>query len=668
MSQGAIRSEFTHNVARSVIDAEEFREHAQSASTAQLLLVAVHVTADPTLLDRYENRVGRPAALPLGGVVPAPVPAEAGVREELLQLLEETLTSHEQPEYLAVPSREDFSRMSTVAVGKPIKQTQIDMNLEQAGFVPDARSIEPTKNPPKTLNLAIIGAGMTGIDAAVKATDRGFEWEIFAMDSGIGGLWWSQTYPGVAVDTPCVYYSLSWEVTPDWSRHYPLGAEYSAYLQNIAKKYELEKHINFNSEITRMEWLEADQVWELTVFSTVDHTSRKVRAAAVLTAAGHLNRPNYPQVIGREDFAGESIHTAEWRDVSLEGKRVGVVGVGAAGVQVISAIAPKVGDLTVFQRQPVWLSQNTMGDGAVSDSERWLRRHLPYYLHWARLSLFAGVNSISHLMNEVDLTWMSEHDTSISEINEMVRQACLRYIDEAFGEDSELAKKVTPDFPYGGKRPVRDPGDDRPGGYYWALKQPHVQLETSGLARVVPEGILTADGVVHELDVIIWATGMTLDFLAPVEIVGLDGVTLREAWEDYLHPRAYLGGMVPGFPNLFVNDGPHTGVANGGAGHNFMAETVNHFIFEALQLAVENQATSIEVTQQAYDAHTAELEEKMSHLIWMHDDKANTYYRNPAGYVILPSPFLPEDYWTRSRKPDPSAFVLREASDAEAAA
>jgi 4-hydroxyacetophenone monooxygenase len=668
MSTADLRSQFTHNVKKSVVSADDLRTHAAAADTRQLLLVAVHVTADPTLLDRFEGRIGRPMGLGYFGLRSEAVEDPPGVRDELLQLLADALSREDQPEYLRVPDPELFARMTNIATGMNIKTSQIAMNLEQAGFVPDARDIPPTKTPPPTLKLAIIGAGMTGIDAAVKASDRGFEWEIFEMESGLGGLWWSQTYPGVAVDTPSVYYSLSWEITPDWSRLFPIGAEYRAYLQRIADKYDLMKRVNFNSEVTRMEWLEDEQVWELTVFSTRDHTSRTVRAAAVITGAGHLNRPNYPDVIGREDFAGESIHTTQWRDIDLGGKRVGVIGVGAAGVQVIASVAPEVGHLTVFQRQPVWLSQNQIGTGEVSESELWLRRHLPYYLQWARLTIFASTNSFSSIMNEVDEEWMAKNPTSISEMNELARQGCLMYINTTFGEGSELARKVTPDFPFGGKRPVRDPGDDGPGGYYWALKQPNVHLETSGLARVVPEGIVTADGTLHELDVIVWATGMTLDFLSPVEIVGRDGVTLREAWEDYMHPRTYLGGTIPGFPNFFMNDGPHTGVANGGAGHNFMAETVNHYIFEALQLAVENEAASIEVSQEAYDSHTERLEELMTHLIWMHDDKANTYYRNAAGYVILPSPFLPEEYWQMSRRPEPSSFILRSRAGAEVAA
>jgi cation diffusion facilitator CzcD-associated flavoprotein CzcO len=320
--------------------------------------------------------------------------------------------------------------------------------------------------------------------------------------------------------------------------------------------------------------------------------------------------------------------------------------------------------LTVFQRQAHWISPNTLGDGLVSESERWLRRHLPYYMQWSRYSIFAQVNSISSQMNLVDPEWMKTHPTSVSPASDLMMRSSLEYINDAFGEGSELARKLTPDFAYGGKRPVRDPGDLKLGGYYYSLSQPHVDLVTSAIARVVPEGIVAADGTLVELDVIIWATGMTLDWLSPIEIVGRGGVRLNDVWADN-NPRSYLGGTVPGFPNLFINDGPNTGVANGGAGHNFMTETVDHFIFECLQLVVENDATSIEVTQDAHDTHNERIEQLMLDLIWSHERGADTYYRNQAGRIIFPSPFDPGDFWDMCQKPDQSKFVLHARASLE---
>jgi cation diffusion facilitator CzcD-associated flavoprotein CzcO len=648
-------------VKKSVVDRSELHAHIAEASTPRLLLVAVHVTGEPTLLDRYEHRVGCAASpLSIDPNPPKPAEPEPGVREELIQIIEDVLCREDQPAYLGVEDRALFERMQNLAVGFEVPRNQSLMNREQAGFMPEHCAAPAMPAPPKNFKVAIIGAGMTGIDAAVKAVDRGLEWELFEKESGVGGLWHSQRYPGVAVDTPALYYSLSWEITPDWSLSFPLGAEYRKYLQDIVAKYDLAPRIRLNSEVVRMEWLEDRQEWELTVRSRLDGSERTVHASVVIGGAGHLCRPNYPQVPGMDTFAGKQMHTAAYSEgTDLAGKRVGVVGVAASGVQVIAAIAPGVGHLTVFQRQPVWLSRNIRGDGKVGDSERWLRRNLPYYINWSRLEFFALVNRISPAMNQVDPEWMKTHPTSVSQMSEMLRQQGLSYIHDAFGESSELGRKVTPQTPYGGKRPVRDPSDLSPGGYYWALKQPHVHLETSGVERVVPEGIVTADGVLHQLDVIIWATGLTWDFMSPVQIIGRDGLTLREAWDDYLKPRTYLGGTIPGFPNFFMNDGPHTGVANGGGGHNFMTETVNHYAFEAIEQMLANSATSIEVKQQAYDQHHQRLLDRMQNLIWTHDLNSNTYYRNSTGYVVVPSPFFVEELWDMMQRPDPEAFQMR---------
>ncbi len=257
----------------------------------------------------------------------------------------------------------------------------------------------------------------------------------------------------------------------------------------------------------------------------------------------------------------------------------------------------------------------------------------------------AGVQVIASLASEVDhLTVFQRQAHWISR--------------NTIGDGSELARKLMPDSSFGAKRPVRDPGDFAPGGYYYALSLPNVDLVTTPIARVVPEGIVTADGSVIELDLIVWATGMTLDWLAPIEIVGRGGVILHDVWAGN-NPRTDLGGTVPRFLSLFINDGPNTGVANGGAGHNFMTETVNDCIVECLQLIVEQDATSIEVAQEAHDEHNLRIEELMADLSWTHDQKADTYYLNEAGRIILPSPFLPEDYWQMSQRPEESKFVLR---------
>jgi 4-hydroxyacetophenone monooxygenase len=221
VSGNQLREIYTHNVRKSVVSEEEFRRHVGAAHTFALLLSAIHVTADPSLFDRYASRVGGPPPMRPGQTE---LPQDPTARRELIDIMAAALSREDQPAYLGTDDRELFQRMSNIAAGFEVQPTHLEMNLVQAGFEPDSRSITPTKVTPKTVNLAIIGAGMTGIDAAVKASERGFDFEIYDLEAGPGGLWWSQTYPGVAVDTPAVYYSLSWEITPHWIRSCTLGA------------------------------------------------------------------------------------------------------------------------------------------------------------------------------------------------------------------------------------------------------------------------------------------------------------------------------------------------------------------------------------------------------------------------------------------------------------
>jgi 4-hydroxyacetophenone monooxygenase len=660
MTTNELVSRMTHRAAKSVVSEEELRRHAVTVAARQLLLVAVHVTGDVGLLDRFEHRlpaVADPIERAFRGDDPANDPPE--LREELLDLLCSVLTSDDQPPYLYPDDPALFERLATVAIGTAVDPAQMAPTMEQGGFAPDWDGSVPVESP-EGFSLAIIGAGMVGIDAAVKAAARGIPFTVYEKAAGIGGIWWSQTYPGVAVDTPALYYQLSYEINANWSKLYPLGEEYRLYLNHIVEKYEVASRIQCNASVTKIQWLEDEQLWELTVVDTTSGSTRTERHNAVLTGTGQFAAPKYPDVPGRESFRGEQVHSFEWRDVPAEGARVAVVGVGASGAQVISELGQVAGQMTIFQRQPHWVSPNWLpNDGVVQDGELWLRVNLPYYLHWTRFVVSYYANVMQYHFVCIDPEWVAAHpdDLSISEINHQYKEFCREYLNDTFGEGSELAQKLTPDFPAFAKRTIHEPTSFGPGSYYWVYCQPHVELVTDPIVEVVPEGIRTADGSVYEADVLIWATGMNTEFLATLEVVGRDGVRLRDVWGAY-DARTYLGGTVPGFPNLFINDGPNSGIGAGGAGHNFPTELIDHYAFECLRLMFERGASAIEVTQEAHDRHNARIDEAMEKLIWVHYKDAHTYFRNDAGRVVFQNPFPARETWELCRTPDESAFVF----------
>ncbi|TVZ02150.1 NAD(P)/FAD-dependent oxidoreductase [Trebonia kvetii] len=631
----------------------EVRDSLAKADLALLLNCLVQITGDVSLLERYgQGTVQRPN--PTRRLMPdshMPADSAAAVVDRLTALLSGPGRGGDVA--IALPDPGLFRRMTELAVGQQVAPEFVPLLLEQAGFQLDQPVVPVTRRPPEDLDIVIIGSGMSGIHAAISAARRGFRYRIFERADDIGGTWRVNTYPGVAVDTPSLYYSLSYELSPDWTHFYPAGPQYQAYMQRVVDRYRLRDNITFGTEVTALAWDDSAQRWDVSA-RAADGTVTATTAAAVVTAAGFLNRPSVPDIPGRAGFAGTQFHTAHWDpDLPLAGRRVAVIGAGSTAVQIIPSIIDEVGKLVMFQRQPHWVVPKYSGESEVPDPVRWALRHVPFYLQWARLKAYWFMSDNLYPNIRADRDWMARNSGSISPGNERVRQLCLGYIHEMFGHDPELEAAMTPDFPPMGKRIVKDPG-----GYYAALRREHARVVTDPVERIVPEGIITKSGELFELDVIIWATGFTLDFLSPIEITGRDGRTLNELWQGGARPSSYLGGLVPGFPNLFIICGPNSSAGHGG-GHNFMTEAVTHYHMECLQLVLERGGRSIEVTQEAHGAFNAEVDTAMAETIWCNSPNAHTYYRDKAGRPVLPSPWRMVDFWTRLRIPVEDHFTVR---------
>ena len=543
-----------------------------------------------------------------------------------------------------------FRRLLPLALGSDVDDEFVPLLLEQGGFQLSQPVLPRTVPIPETTNVAVIGAGIAGIIAALAAADAGVCYEIFERNQEVGGTWLTTTYPGIGVDTPSAYYSLSREVNPEWTSYYPQGAEYQAYLVALADKHQLRKHIRFGTEVEALWWDEERDQWQI---RSVDHDGNRdiSYARVVITAAGYLNRPRWPELPGRETFAGTSIHTAQWdASVDLKGKRVAIIGAGCTAVQIVDACVDEVEHLTVFQRQPHWVAPRKRLTDDVPEYRRYLGRHLPYYANWNRLKSYWGTADNNYPVILCDPEWAKTH-LSISAANDVLLQMCVDYINTTFGAETELAKKVTPDFAPYGKRIIRDPG-----GYYAALTRDHVNVEASEPAEVNEKGIVTQDGQQIDLDVIIYATGYHLDFLSTIDIRGRDGCKLADEWGD--SPRAYRGGAVPGFPNLFINSAPNYSPGHG-AGANFSMEVLAHYIIECLQLMALRGAATMEVTRPAYEEYVAEIDDMMARTVWCHTPNAHTYYRSGSGRVVVATPYRLVDLWHQHRAPIEEHFRLR---------
>ncbi|WP_445165503.1 flavin-containing monooxygenase [Mycolicibacterium sp. Dal123E01] len=627
------------------VDTGTLRDHLVQADPGVLVAVLAQMTGDPSVIDRYAARIDYVPDPPerAGRTDPATADALAG---EIVAALRAPRPDTATP----ADDRDLFVRLLPIALGSDVDDEHVDLLLEQGGFRPSQPTLPRTTSIPSTTTMAIIGAGIAGIAVALAAAEGGVQFQIFDRNQEVGGTWLTTTYPGIGVDTPSAYYSLSREVNSDWSNYYPQGAEYQAYLMGLADKHDLRRHIRFHTEVEALWWDEERQQWQIRS-RNADGTASVDYASVVVTAAGYLNRPRFPEFKGRGTFSGRSIHSAQWDPtLDLAGKRIAVIGAGCTAVQIVDACVDDVEHLTVFQRQPHWVAPRRRLTDDVPEHRRYLGRALPFYSQWHRAKSYWATADNNYPVILQDPEWARTH-VSISPANDVLLQMCLEYIDRTFGAGTDLARKVTPDFAPYGKRIIRDPG-----GYYAALTREHVDVEASEPAEINAEGIRTVDGRQVDLDVIIYATGYHLDFLSTLDIRGRGGQTLAGEWGS--SPRAYRGGTVPGFPNLFITSAPNYSPAHG-AGANFSMEVLAHYILECLQLMALRGAATIEVTQRAYDEHVAGIDEAMQGTVWCHTPSAHTYYRSDSGRVVVANPYRLVDLWKQHRAPIEADFVLR---------
>ena len=626
------------------VDPDLLRSNLERADAGVLVAVLAQLTGDPGVVDRFATKIS---------FRPDP-PEQAGTTdpETAAALADEVIAAMGSARPAGAPAAEDpdlFARVAPLALGTEVGREYVGLLLEQGGFHPSQPVLPRTARLPERFKVVIIGAGIAGMTAALECAAAGIDYEIIDRNDEVGGTWYTAVYPGIGVDTPSAYYSLSRDINGDWSSYYPQGGEYQSYLQSVADKNRLREHTRFSTEVEALLWDDDRHEWQIRTVGPGG--ARDVSYAnVVIPAVGYLNRPRWPELAGRETFAGISIHSAEWdRSLDLTGKRVAVIGAGCTAVQIVDACVDQVAHLTVFQRQPHWVAPRKRLSDDVPEHRRWLNTHIPYYANWNRLKSFWGTADNNYPVIVRDADWAADH-LSISPANDALLQMCLEYIDRVFGAGSELARKVTPDFAPYGKRIIRDPG-----GYYAALTRSHVDVEASEPARVNEKGIVTQDGRQIDLDVIVYATGYYLDFLSTVDIRGRDGVRLSEVWGA--SPSAYLGGTVPGFPNLFVSSAPNYSPGHG-AGHNFGVEVMLHYVMECLQLMALRHAGAIEVTPEAFSRYVQQIDDAMAGTVWCHTPTAHTYYRSAGGRIVTAFPFRLIDLWQSHRVPIEGDFIL----------
>ena len=558
------------------------------------------------------------------------------------------------------PSTETVHAMMSFLVAEPVPAEHVPMMLEELELDGhDARDLDWFADlDPATraaTHVVVIGAGMSGLLAAIRLQEAGIAYTVIEKNAGVGGTWFENRYPGCRVDVGNHFYCYSFAPSNDWTQFFAPSAELQGYFDRCAHQFEVIDHIRFETEVVGARWDEASSRWIVTTRpaggdgaagATTDFV-----ATAVISAVGQLNRPKLPDIAGLGSFTGTAMHSAQWDpDTDIAGARVAVIGTGASAFQIVPTIAPDAERVTVFQRSAQWMFPNPHYHDEVADGVRWAIEHLPYYGRWYRFLLFWPACDGGLIAMRIDPDYPHQ-DRAISEVNDAAREVFTQYIVEQVGDDAELRAKVVPDYVCLGKRTLQDNGS-----WLGALTREDVDLVTEPIVEIVPEGVRTADGTVHEVDVIVYATGFHANkYLWPMDIVGRGGVHLGEQWGDT--PEAYLGITVPNFPNLFCIYGPGTNLAHGGS-LIFHSECQVRYIMGCLAAVIGDDHAAIECRQDVHDDYNDRLQAELDTMVWTHPSIAHSWFRGPNGRVYILSPWRLVDYWAWTRQPDLDDFVL----------
>ncbi len=616
-----------------------------------LLCSLVHMTGDPSWVRERTLRQLPSAADYQCGLTAA---EQADIRRRA----QPVISAYREGGCVPVPpSDELLHEMMSFLAGKPLVGRLGAMMFEDMQFAGgDNRAITWGDEIPAQVKasspVVVIGCGESGILAGIRLSQAGLPFTIIEKNDGPGGTWFENRYPGARVDVGSHQYCYSFEPGDHWSHYYCEQPELRDYFEKVVDKYALAPHCRFGTSVTAVEWDEQTALWRVVV-QRPDGASETIDARFVISAVGSLNLPHIPELPGMESFNGPSFHSARWpADLDLQGMNFALIGAGASGFQLAPSIADRVDRLTIYQRTAQWMFPNPVYRTPVPAGDRWALRHLPFYARWFRFMMtYPGIASgTSSYVCDPD--YDDRDGAAVNEGNAARREQLEAWIRSQLDGRPELIAKSIPDYPAMGKRILQDDG-------FWlqALRRPNVELVRDAIDRIVPDGVVTVDGVHRPADVICYATGFRHnEFLAPMTVTGCNGTSLRDQWGD--EPTAYLGVSVPNFPNLFCLYGPGTNLAHSSSLF-FHSEYQMSHAMDVIRFVLTNDARVAEVRRDVHDHYAAWHQREISRLVWAHPSIKHSHYKNPAGKVYTLSPWPIDEYWELTKALDPDAYELR---------
>jgi cation diffusion facilitator CzcD-associated flavoprotein CzcO len=441
----------------------------------------------------------------------------------------------------------------------------------------------------REVRVAIIGSGFAGLGMAIALRNRG-ERDVVVLERAhdVGGTWRDNHYPGAACDVQSNLYSFSFAPNPHWPRSYSGQPEIQAYLQDVAERFDVRRHVVFGADVTSARWEDAARRWH------VRTTAGEFRAQLLVSAAGALADPTYPDIPGLQTFEGTVMHSARWDDThDLTGEQVAVIGTGASAIQIVPAIQPIVGSVTVYQRTAPWIVPRT-----DRPTKGWLRR-----LYQSVPALQKAVRGLLYTSRELLVIGMAKQRRFLAPVEKLARAHLHRQV-----RDPKLRTALIPSYTIGCKRILIS------NDYYPAIAAPNAELVTAGIAEVRPRSIVSRDGVERPADTIVLATGFHVTDLPIAEkIAGRDGSTLADVWRDGM--LCNRSSTVAGFPNLFLLVGPNVGV-----GHTsmvYMIESQVAYVERALDAMDAEGLEVLETTEAAQTAYRDLIARKSEGTVWL---------------------------------------------------
>ncbi len=632
---------------QSDVTAEFIRRALDGADLNALRVALYQATRDPALVEMAVEL--RPAR---GGAFFIPALSESDGELVKAKALEFLLDPAHRGPGSGIPSDAELRAMMEMLAGEPMEDRQFAMGREELALEDFPRDVTWTGGTAPAavqgFRVVVVGAGVSGIAMAIKLSRLGIDFTVIERQDDLTGTWHRNTYPDVRVDTNAFIYQFKFEKRYPWKEHFPSQPEVKKYLRHIAEKHGVVDRVRLGVEVTAAAWDEDSGTWRVSTRDR-DGNVEVIEANAVVSASGLFSTAKIPAIDGIEDFRGETVHTADWRhDLDYAGKRVGLIGNGSTGTQLLPSLARDAAHVTAFQRTPSWIVEVPALRALVTEHEKWLFDAMPHYWNWVGYVQFHGTSGFQRVQ-QIDHEWRAQGGL-INENNDKLRASLIEYVRTKVGHDPHLFDNSIPDYAPLARRLVVD------NGWFDSLNRDNVDLNVDGISHLVAEGVVTETGETIPIDVLVFATGFEVSsYFYPVVYEGRGGATFAELWQKD-GARAYLGLTMPQFPNFYCLYGPNA-VPRAGSFMQWV-DVWTRYISELLIAQIEGGFTSVECRQEVFDDYNARMDEATSALLWEEQGQGG-YFVNEQGRSGVQMPWLAHEYHEQVRSATLADYELK---------